>query len=290
MVSALGTDGPDAGLTAFDLVAQALSGLLLADARPGDAASRAAPAASRWPTSPRACSPRSPSSRAWSAAGGRRRASRSRCSARRSRCRRSASSPWAASRAAAAAGPATPGRHRGARRGRAGVGGPRALLPRLPRRGRLLRAHLPQRGPAPGDARRARPRGPVRGQPAGGAGVRGRARGAAPPGRALRGAARRRRPPPTGSAGCAPPACRPPRCGRSSGSTRTRRRARTGSCRRSTRRAWTASGCSAAIFKVDGAPAAARRGVPGLGEHTAEVLDALAADRLTTPPNDDEIR
>jgi crotonobetainyl-CoA:carnitine CoA-transferase CaiB-like acyl-CoA transferase len=36
MVSALGTDGPDAGLTAFDLVAQALSGLLLADARPGD--------------------------------------------------------------------------------------------------------------------------------------------------------------------------------------------------------------------------------------------------------------
>ena len=42
------------------------------------------------------------------------------------------------------------------------------------------------------------------------------------------------------------------------------------------------------IFKVDGAPAAARRGVPGLGEHTAEVLDALAADRLTTPPNDDD--
>ena len=36
MVSALGSDGPDAELTAFDLVAQALSGLLLADARPGD--------------------------------------------------------------------------------------------------------------------------------------------------------------------------------------------------------------------------------------------------------------
>jgi crotonobetainyl-CoA:carnitine CoA-transferase CaiB-like acyl-CoA transferase len=36
VVSALGTDGPEAGLTAFDLVAQALSGLLLADARPGD--------------------------------------------------------------------------------------------------------------------------------------------------------------------------------------------------------------------------------------------------------------
>jgi crotonobetainyl-CoA:carnitine CoA-transferase CaiB-like acyl-CoA transferase len=36
MVSALGTDGPEAELTAFDLVAQALSGLLLADARPGD--------------------------------------------------------------------------------------------------------------------------------------------------------------------------------------------------------------------------------------------------------------
>jgi crotonobetainyl-CoA:carnitine CoA-transferase CaiB-like acyl-CoA transferase len=35
-VSALGTDGPQAELTAFDLVAQALSGLLLADARPGD--------------------------------------------------------------------------------------------------------------------------------------------------------------------------------------------------------------------------------------------------------------
>jgi crotonobetainyl-CoA:carnitine CoA-transferase CaiB-like acyl-CoA transferase len=36
VVSALGTDGPEAALTAFDLVAQALSGLLLADARPGD--------------------------------------------------------------------------------------------------------------------------------------------------------------------------------------------------------------------------------------------------------------
>jgi crotonobetainyl-CoA:carnitine CoA-transferase CaiB-like acyl-CoA transferase len=35
-VSALGSDGPEAELTAFDLVAQALSGLLLADARPGD--------------------------------------------------------------------------------------------------------------------------------------------------------------------------------------------------------------------------------------------------------------
>ncbi len=36
MVSALGSVGPDADVTAFDLVAQALSGLLLADARPGD--------------------------------------------------------------------------------------------------------------------------------------------------------------------------------------------------------------------------------------------------------------
>jgi crotonobetainyl-CoA:carnitine CoA-transferase CaiB-like acyl-CoA transferase len=36
MVSALGSEGPEAGLTAYDLVAQALSGLLLADARPGD--------------------------------------------------------------------------------------------------------------------------------------------------------------------------------------------------------------------------------------------------------------
>ena len=36
MVSALGSDGPEAELTAFDLVAQALSGLLIADARPGD--------------------------------------------------------------------------------------------------------------------------------------------------------------------------------------------------------------------------------------------------------------
>jgi crotonobetainyl-CoA:carnitine CoA-transferase CaiB-like acyl-CoA transferase len=35
-VSALGSDGPDADATAFDLVAQALSGLLLADPRPGD--------------------------------------------------------------------------------------------------------------------------------------------------------------------------------------------------------------------------------------------------------------
>jgi crotonobetainyl-CoA:carnitine CoA-transferase CaiB-like acyl-CoA transferase len=37
-VSALGSDGPEAGLTAFDLVAQALSGLLLAGAHRGDAA------------------------------------------------------------------------------------------------------------------------------------------------------------------------------------------------------------------------------------------------------------
>ena len=29
------------------------------------------------------------------------------------------------------------------------------------------------------------------------------------------------------------------------------------------------------LFKVDGAPAAARRGVPALGEHTAEVLEEL---------------
>ena len=36
MVSALGSDGPEAEQTAFDLVAQALSGLLLASARPGD--------------------------------------------------------------------------------------------------------------------------------------------------------------------------------------------------------------------------------------------------------------
>ena len=36
VVSALGSDGPEAELTAFDLVAQACSGLLLADARPGD--------------------------------------------------------------------------------------------------------------------------------------------------------------------------------------------------------------------------------------------------------------
>jgi len=42
------------------------------------------------------------------------------------------------------------------------------------------------------------------------------------------------------------------------------------------------------IFKVDGAPAVARRGVPALGEHTAEVLDALAAGRLTTSANDDD--
>jgi crotonobetainyl-CoA:carnitine CoA-transferase CaiB-like acyl-CoA transferase len=35
-VSALGSDGPEASLTAFDLVAQALSGLLLADARDSD--------------------------------------------------------------------------------------------------------------------------------------------------------------------------------------------------------------------------------------------------------------
>jgi crotonobetainyl-CoA:carnitine CoA-transferase CaiB-like acyl-CoA transferase len=35
-VSALGSDGPEASLTAFDLVAQALSGLLLADARGSD--------------------------------------------------------------------------------------------------------------------------------------------------------------------------------------------------------------------------------------------------------------
>ena len=42
MVSALGTDGPEAGLTAYDLVAQALSGLLLADARPGDEVPRRA--------------------------------------------------------------------------------------------------------------------------------------------------------------------------------------------------------------------------------------------------------
>jgi crotonobetainyl-CoA:carnitine CoA-transferase CaiB-like acyl-CoA transferase len=35
-VSALGSDGPSAELTAFDLVAQAVAGLLLADARPGD--------------------------------------------------------------------------------------------------------------------------------------------------------------------------------------------------------------------------------------------------------------
>jgi crotonobetainyl-CoA:carnitine CoA-transferase CaiB-like acyl-CoA transferase len=41
-VSALGSDGPSAGVTAFDMVAQALSGLLMADARPGDEVPRRA--------------------------------------------------------------------------------------------------------------------------------------------------------------------------------------------------------------------------------------------------------
>jgi crotonobetainyl-CoA:carnitine CoA-transferase CaiB-like acyl-CoA transferase len=41
-VSALGSDGPDAQLGAFDLIAQALSGLLLADIRPGDTVPRRA--------------------------------------------------------------------------------------------------------------------------------------------------------------------------------------------------------------------------------------------------------
>jgi crotonobetainyl-CoA:carnitine CoA-transferase CaiB-like acyl-CoA transferase len=41
-VSALGSDGPDAQLGAFDLIAQALSGLLLADVRPGDRVPRRA--------------------------------------------------------------------------------------------------------------------------------------------------------------------------------------------------------------------------------------------------------
>jgi crotonobetainyl-CoA:carnitine CoA-transferase CaiB-like acyl-CoA transferase len=41
-VAALGGDGPDARLTAFDLIAQALSGLLLADVRPGDTVPRRA--------------------------------------------------------------------------------------------------------------------------------------------------------------------------------------------------------------------------------------------------------
>ncbi len=41
-VSALGSEGPDAAVTAFDLVAQALSGLLLANAQPADAVPRRA--------------------------------------------------------------------------------------------------------------------------------------------------------------------------------------------------------------------------------------------------------
>jgi crotonobetainyl-CoA:carnitine CoA-transferase CaiB-like acyl-CoA transferase len=41
-VSAFGSDGPASALRAFDLVAQALSGLLLADVRPGDAVPRRA--------------------------------------------------------------------------------------------------------------------------------------------------------------------------------------------------------------------------------------------------------
>ena len=41
-VSALGSDGPDAQLNAFDLIAQALSGLLLADLRGGDTVPRRA--------------------------------------------------------------------------------------------------------------------------------------------------------------------------------------------------------------------------------------------------------
>ena len=42
VVSALGGEGPEAGWTAFDLVAQARSGLLLSDARPGDEVPRRA--------------------------------------------------------------------------------------------------------------------------------------------------------------------------------------------------------------------------------------------------------
>ena len=78
--------------------------------------------------------------------------------------------------APAAREPATPDDLAGAGRARARVRGARALLPRLPRGRRLLRAHVPERGAAPHDAGRARARGPVRRRPAGAAGVRGRAR------------------------------------------------------------------------------------------------------------------
>ena len=61
-VSALGSDGPERRLTAFDLVAQALSGLLLANAHGAESPSPSAPAGSRWPTSPPGCWRRSPCS------------------------------------------------------------------------------------------------------------------------------------------------------------------------------------------------------------------------------------
>ena len=53
-ISAFGSEGPDADRPAYDLIAQALSGLLLAQPRSADRC-RAASAGSHWRTSPPAC-------------------------------------------------------------------------------------------------------------------------------------------------------------------------------------------------------------------------------------------
>ena len=305
MVSALGTDGPEAGLTAYDLVAQALSGLLLAGARPGDEIPRRAGGIAMADFTAGLLAAIS----LLAGLVGRREAAPGIEVSLLGAALAVQAQRFVAVEAVDGAPrppraePATRARPRRAGRARARLRGARALLPRLPRGRRLLRAHVPERGAAPHGAARARARGPVRRRSAGPAGVGGGARRAHAP-RAT--ASRRcspRRPPGTGSRGCAPRACPPPRCARSTGSTTTRRCARTGSCRRSTRPPGRRCGCSAASSRSTASRRARgaasprwastpRRSSPGaggaavIGFEAAEFAAAVggAADRALAAP------
>ena len=272
-VSAFGSSGPDAERPAYDLIGQALSGLLLADPRAGRRRAAARPAGSRSPTSPPGCSRRWRWRPGCSGAASARRRWRCRCSAPRSRSRHSASWRWTAATTRAAGAFATArtwsaaGRWRRSRRSTpttartpAPTASWRSPVSTPDQRRQVCEllgledpyAANPQAEPRDA-AERERPAG-ARARRRGGLRAAGGARGRGGAGRA-RGAGERG-------------------ARRSGSSSTTSRCARTASSRRSSSRAWARCGCSAACSRstAQRRGAAARR--RALDEHADELLGA----------------
>ena len=284
-VSAFGSSGPDSNRPAYDLIGQALSGLLLADPRPGDAVPRRTGglaladftagllAALAVTAGLLGRGERAPDLEV-SLLG----AALALQAQRFVEVERSAATPAEAPTSPPRARPAAPSSRRSPVRA-ARAGGARPLLPRPRLRRRLHRARLPQQRPAPPGLRAARARRPVRRQPAGRAGGRARSTSGAPPTCApwrtasrVSASARPWRRSPHG-------ACPRARCGASASSSTTPRCARTASCRRSSSRGVGPVRLLGSPFKVDGAAAGARAARRRRSDEHADELFGAPARR-----------